>query len=79
MPLQRNIDVELEIKMSGFIWLRQKGGTDSLVFQISANPTYYERSGKIVVIGSGPNSEIRYASLKHKRILLVLKNLRYYI
>lgn len=54
VPLQRNIDVELEIKNEWIHMVETKGVvTDSLVFQISANPTYYERSGKIVVIGSG--------------------------
>lgn len=54
VPLQRNVDMEIDIKNDWIHLINTKGVIkDSLVFQIDANPTYNERKGEVIISGTG--------------------------
>ncbi len=68
VPLQRNIDLKIDIKDDWIHIINTKGVIkDSLEFQIDANTTYNERKGEVIISGTGTDlSETLYINQEQK-------------
>lgn len=80
VPLLKNVSLELNIKNDWIHVVNTKGlASDSLLFQIDANSTYYERTGEIVVSAPGYDIKETLYIVQDKKILVSVEEQEYTI
>ncbi len=80
VPLQRNVELELEIK-DGWLHLVNTKGVeeDQLSFQVDANPTYNERIGTVIISGTGMDVKDTLTVVQSQKTLVGVETKEYSI